>query len=145
MLTDNLEWWYHNGYLHNSMEFQLTIYGDSIYPRLSHLKSSFRHQNLQEWQKEENRRYAKVRISIEWNYMVTGNLFGYVTNTQKLKILGSNNVAKVYTVATLLRNCHVAMYGSETSHYFELPLSTNIFREVYESRGLLKLHYIFTI
>lgn len=58
--------------------------------------------------------------------MVTGNLFGYVTNTQKLKILGSNNVAKVYTVATLLRNCHVAMYGSETSHYFELPLSTNV-------------------
>ena len=67
--------------------------------------------------------------------MVTGNLFGYVTNTQKLKILGSNNVAKVYTVATLLRNCHVAMYESETSHYFELPLSTNFLEKYMRVEG----------
>ena len=39
--------------------------------------------------------------------MITGNLYGYVKKLNKLKILGSSNV---YTVATLLRNCHVAMY-----------------------------------
>ena len=63
--------------------------------------------------KEENRWYAKVRISIEWNYSVTETLFKYLQNESKLKIIGSNNTAKVYTVATITRNCHVAQYGSE--------------------------------
>lgn len=55
-------------------DFQYTIYGDSIYPRLSHLKSSWRMANMEEWMRAENKRFAKVRISIEWNYMITGSL-----------------------------------------------------------------------
>ena len=90
---------------------QLTMYGDSIYPRLSHLKSSWRRGGVAEWQKAENKAYTKVRISIEWNYGATGNLYGYLCNHDKLKLLSSNVVSKVYTVATILRNCHVAMYG----------------------------------
>ena len=86
---------------------QLKFYGDSIYPRPSHLHSSWRSNDLCQWQQEENRRYTKICVSIEWNYMITGNLYGYVKKLNKLKILGSSNV---YTVATLLRNCHVAMY-----------------------------------
>lgn len=69
---------------------------------------------------------SKVRISIEWNYMVTANLYGYVRKWDKLKILGSNVVAKIYTVATLLRNCRVAMYGSETSSYFNIAFPENL-------------------
>ena len=30
-----------------------------------------------------------------------------------------------HTVATLLRNCDVAMYGSETSYYFNVSLPTH--------------------
>ena len=104
---------------------QLKFYGDSIYPRLSLRHSSWRSNNLCQWQQEENRRYTKVRVSIEWNYMITGNLYGYVKKLNKLKILGSSNVSKVYTVATLLQNCHVAMYGSETSYYFNVFLPTH--------------------
>ena len=77
-----------------------------------------------------NSAYSKVRISIEWNYMTTANLYGYLRKLDKLKILGSNVVAKIYTVATLLRNCDVAIYGSETSSYFNIAFPEN-FMESY--------------
>jgi hypothetical protein len=82
------------------------------------------------WQKAENKVFTKVRISIEWNYGATANLFSYLGNHDKLRMLGSNLCTKVYPFATLLRNCHVALYGSETSFYFGLYLPTN-FLELY--------------
>jgi hypothetical protein len=110
--------------------FQLTIYGDSIYPRLSHLHTSWRQRGATAAQKKENKAYSKVRIAIEWNYMITASLYSYLTNENKLRLMGSNNVAKIYTVATILRNCHVALYGSETSYYFGLEIPEN-FLELY--------------
>ncbi len=103
---------------------QLTMYGDSIYPRLSHLRSGWRNANPA--RQAENKSYAKIRISIEWNYGLTANLFGYLRNFQKLKILGGSNVHKVYTVCTILRNCHVALYGSETSEYFGIEIERDM-------------------
>jgi hypothetical protein len=76
---------------------------------------------------EENNAFKSVRISIEWNYMVTASLYGYLADFDKLRVLGSDNVSKVYTVATFLRNCHVTMYGSMTSCYFELEMPYNVF------------------
>ena len=35
-------------------------------------------------------------------------------------------VVKVFTVATLLRNCHVALYGGISSSYFELVMPENM-------------------
>ena len=87
---------------------------------MSHLKSSWRHEDAADWMKEENKRYSKIRISIEWNYSITANLYKYLQNESKLKLLGSNLVSKIYTVCTIMRNCHVALYGSETSNYFDL-------------------------
>ena len=31
-------------------------------------------------------------------------------------------MSKVYTVATILRNLHIALYGCQTSNYFELDI-----------------------
>ena len=75
---------------------------------------------MQTGKKAENKAYTKVRISIEWNYGATGNLYGYLNNHSKLKLLSSNVVSNVFTVATILRNCHVALYGCETSNYFNI-------------------------
>jgi len=61
-----------------------------------------------------------VRISIEWNYGYTASLFRYVANTDKLHVMGSDAVAKVYTVCTILRNIHVILRGSQSSNYFRL-------------------------
>ena len=113
---------------------QLTVYGDSIYPRLSHLRSSWRDKNLEQWQKIENRAFTSTRISIEWNYMVTGNLFSYVRNLDKLRLLGSYNVHRVYTVCTILRNCHVALYGSLTSQYFDLVIEDDMLEKYMQAK-----------
>lgn len=61
-----------------------------------------------------------VRISIEWNYGATATDFAYLKNTDKLRLMESSNVTKVYTVATLFRNFKVELYGSQTSNYFNL-------------------------
>ena len=61
-----------------------------------------------------------VRISIEWNYGATATDFAYLKNTDKLRVMESKNVTRVYTVATLFRNFKVGLYGSQTSNYFDI-------------------------
>jgi hypothetical protein len=116
-----------NQRLHNLS--RLGAYGDSIYPHLSNILSSWRNEANTPRMIEENNAFKSVRISIEWNYMVTASLFKYLGRYEKLKVLGSNNVSKVYIVATILRNCHVTLYGSITSNYFELVIPFNMFEQ----------------
>jgi hypothetical protein len=106
-------------------EHQYIMYGDSIYPHLSHLKSAFRGDctTRETW---ENNTYKSVRISIEWNYGSTANLFSYLKNIDKLKLMNTNIVSKIYTVSTLLRNCHVALYGGISSNYFNIVLRNDM-------------------
>jgi hypothetical protein len=66
--------------------------------------------------KKWNFKMKTVRISIEWNDGVTASLFTYVARSDKLKTLKSPQlVSKFYTVATLFRNFHVALYGGLTT------------------------------
>ena len=68
-----------------------------------------------------------VRISIEWDYGGTASLFEYVSGTKrKLKLLkNSDAVSKIYIVATILRDCHICLYGCQTSNYFEVDIPEN--------------------
>lgn len=106
-------------------DVQYIIFGDSAYRKQSHISSYLQAEeeieNYQVW----NQRLKKVRISIEWNYGYTATLFKYLSNHDKLKIMESNTVSKVYTVATLLRNLHVGYYGSQSSNYFNLQMRQN--------------------
>lgn len=104
---------------------QYTIFGDSAYHTRSHI-GSYLHavQNIEDWQRW-NGKMKKVRQSIEWNYGYTACKFKYVQNEWKMKILQAGTVAKIYTVVTFLRNCVVALYGCETSNYFDLDLPDN--------------------
>jgi hypothetical protein len=34
----------------------------------------------------------------------------------------SANVAKVFTVSTILKNCHAILYGCQSSNYFNVSL-----------------------
>ena len=104
---------------------QIIMYGDSIYPHLSHLTSSFRG-DCNTSQTHENNTYKSVRIAIEWNYGVTANLFHYLKNIDKLKLLHNDNVSKVYTVCVLLRNCHNALYGGISSNYFNIVIPSDM-------------------
>ena len=46
-------------------------------------------------------------------------------NKDKLKLLGSARVGKIYTVCTILRNIHVGFYGCQASNYFDVKLPDN--------------------
>ena len=103
---------------------QYLIFGDSAYIRLSHLETyysqvpAFLTPFFVEW----NKAMKHVRISIEWNYAVTSHLFRSVNAIEKLKLLSSSRVSKIYTVATLFRNFHTCFNGSQSSHYFGLAI-----------------------
>ena len=100
------------------------VYGDSIYPHLSNVFSMHRGDwnALSLAKRLENNIRKSVRVSIEWNYGVTSNLYGYMKNLNKLRLLGNSNVSKIYTVATLLRNCHITLYGGISSGYFNIKM-----------------------
>ena len=72
----------------------------------------------------------KTRISIEWNYMTTANIFKYLQQLHKKKLMSGGNVSKIYIVCTILRNMHVALYGCQTSNYFNISFP-NDFLEQY--------------
>ena len=97
-------------------EDQYCIFGDSAYMRLSHLETYYSYANPDMMQHviAWNKAMKHVRISIEWNYMVTSHLFHYVGSPEKLQILKNSRVSKIYIVATLFRNFHGALYGNQS-------------------------------
>jgi len=112
---------------------QCTMYGDSIYPIMSHLRR--RHQAVDGGANtarhaEENEAMKKVRVSIEWNYGQTSNLFRYIDWRYNGKVLaGGSNISQCYLIATLLKNFHICLYGCQTSNEFDCqppPLETYI-------------------
>jgi hypothetical protein len=107
-------------------ENQYVLFGDSAYKKQSHLTSYFKDDTQIEDHVEWNKRLKHVRISIEWNYGGTAALYKYIAHKEKLRSLASKTVAKVYTVATLLRNCHVMLYGCQSSNFFDLRMHDNM-------------------
>jgi hypothetical protein len=67
--------------------------------------------------------------------MITANLYGFLRNHNKLTILSSRNTSRVYTACTILRNCHVAMNGSETSNYFNLAMPLHFLEKYMQLPG----------
>jgi len=67
-----------------------------------------------------------VRISIEWSYGAVSNMFHYLRNLDKLRLLRSEHLKRVYTVCHFLRNCHIALYGGIESNYFNLIMPHNM-------------------
>lgn len=100
---------------------QYITMGDSAYVEDTHI-TSYKDASANPYFKTWNLAMKRVRISIEWNYGHTASLFKYVQRRDKLQVLRSCRVAKVYTVATILRNLHCALYGCQTSNYFGLEL-----------------------
>jgi len=109
----------------------VTIFGDSAYPQQDFIRSYIPPELSSRHQKEHNRKMKSVRETIEHNYALTKNLYRFLSRIEKLKILNGGPVLKVYTVCTLLRNCHVMLYGSETSQYFNIILDSQNLLEKY--------------
>jgi hypothetical protein len=108
-------------------EYPYSIFGDSAYKLDTACRSYLPGDNQLE--RDWNKAMKKVRISIEWNYMTTASLFKYLRQHDKLRLLQSHTVTKVYTVATLLKNFHTCLYGNQTSNYFDFIFSPNFLEE----------------
>jgi hypothetical protein len=76
---------------------QHKMYGDDIFPTLSHLRVKWAEGPQQTpRQRLENRVLKKIREPIEWSYGLTANLFGYVDWKKNNKILaGGAHMGKV--------------------------------------------------
>jgi len=115
--------------LYANEPLQPLIYGDSIYPHIDCLTSSHRNKPNTPRQIAENHAYKSVRVSIEWNYAVTANTFNYLRNLDKLKVMHTTHVVKIYRACTLLRNINVCLYGSISSHYFNITIPLNMLEQ----------------
>jgi hypothetical protein len=105
------------------LQYDYYVFGDSAYKVDSHVRSfliSDTQDNIS-W----NAGMKRVRISIEWNYMATASCFRYVGNINKLRLLQSTTISRVYITATILRNFRTCIYGNETSHYFNYQFAVD--------------------
>ena len=104
---------------------KLKIFGDSAYKTREHLFTYFNRQRANELASALNHGLKAVRITIEWNYGRTVQLFKSLLKKDKLKAMagGDPNALKMYVVATLFRNFHAWLYGCETSNYFNISFS----------------------
>jgi hypothetical protein len=50
------------------------------------------------------------------------NIFKYLRNLDKLRVMNGGTCVKVYTVAVILRNCVIACYGGQSADYFNLTM-----------------------
>ena len=117
--------------LFENSEQIVTIFGDSAYPNSEFLRSYVPNEVATKQQKELNKRLKSVRESIEHNYELTKSLYKYLSRLEKLKLLNNKTVVKVYTVCNFLRNCHVMLYGCESSKYFNILLNSETLLEKY--------------
>jgi len=100
---------------------QHLMYGDSIYPYASHLRSRHTinpgdpHQTIKE---RQNLCMKAQRICIEWHFGIDDQLFVRTATKGRIKF-GAHKTDKkcienMYFFRVLLRNCYVCLYGSKT-------------------------------
>ena len=78
-----------------------------------------------------------IWLSIEWNYGHTSNLFGYLKNLDKLRVMNGGTVIKIYTVAVILRNLHVGLYGGQSSSYFNTRIDDDFLEKYLRVQNLV--------
>jgi hypothetical protein len=66
---------------------------------------------------------TRARISNEWDYGVTANLFAFCKYKRSLKMTQKNHCS-YYTVSTLLRNFYMCLYDGLTASYYEHAATT---------------------
>ena len=95
------------------------LYGDPAYGVTDNILAPFRGAFLTVEEQEFNKRMSKVRVSVEWAFGKITQYFAFLDFKKNQKVL-LQPIAKYYLVGTLLVNCHMCLYGSQTSSYFEL-------------------------
>ena len=77
-----------------------------------------------------NGNLKSVRISMEWNGGTTASHLSFVGMKRKFKVYETAGVARIYIMATLLKNFHACLYGNQTTNYYNVVLQED-FLEYY--------------
>lgn len=101
---------------------QFILFGDSIYPNLSHIRR--KHEAEQEAvldanQKKENSALNAGRTSIEWINNDLKTKWAFIDYKKCLK-LRQAKLKNVILYCVLLTNMYKCLYGCQTSSYFNL-------------------------
>ena len=119
-----------SGFLHNLQQHSfdtsgqpLCIYADLAYPLRIHLQGLYKGGQLTVDQEEFNASTSKVREAVEWVFSDIVTYFAFLDFKKNLKI-GLSTVGVMYSVCALLRNARTCLYGSTTSHYFDVQPPT---------------------
>jgi hypothetical protein len=102
---------------------QKKMYGDSIYPFMSHLRSRHGPNNATPQQRSEDLALSSCRETIEHSYGEASQLFPYLNYHEKLKI-SNQPVGAIYFTKLLFRNMYNCLYHNNTSKRFRCPPPT---------------------
>uniref|UniRef100_A0A131Z5L6 DDE Tnp4 domain-containing protein n=1 Tax=Rhipicephalus appendiculatus TaxID=34631 RepID=A0A131Z5L6_RHIAP len=95
------------------------VYGDPAYPLRPLLMKPYGASHLSPAQQAFNCGISAVREAVEWGFGKVVAEFAFLDFKKNQKLLWQQ-VAAMYKVATILSNCHTAIYGSQVSSYFSL-------------------------
>ena len=98
---------------------RLRLYADKIYNTSNLVVAawSHRHGPVADWQTRENSIMSGIRIAVEWTFGTIVMLFAFCDYCKGQRLFGSP-VAKQYTIASFLANCHCCLYGDEHTAHF---------------------------
>jgi hypothetical protein len=104
------------------MQYQYMMYGDSIYPVLSHLLSryvSVAGRPLTAGEICENKTFSSCREVIEWDYGRLKTRWSFIDYRKKLKLRArKNGIANAFLCALLLENALTCLNSNQTTTYF---------------------------
>ena len=93
------------------------MYGDSIFPWMSCLRSRYKGNNITPIESLENKVISSCRQHVEWHYGEVKSLFPFVDYSRKHNLLVSP-VSQSFVTAMILRNCYVTLNENKTSAFF---------------------------
>lgn len=95
------------------------IYGDSAYSRRDVITAHIEGSDLTDREKKENKCFNACRQSIEWGNKEIKNFYKSSVYDYGMRLRGMN-VSGMLQCCILFANCLCAMYGNQTSEYFEI-------------------------
>ena len=114
---------FYNIQVHLPGNQQKKMYGDSIYPFMSHLRSRHGPNNPTPMQRSEDLALSSCRECIEHSYGESSQLFPYLNYHEKLK-LANQPLGAIYFTKLLFRNMYNCLYHNNTSKRFNCPPPT---------------------
>lgn len=102
-----------------SVENKFVLYGDAAYPIRELLLKPYQTRALVPVEANFNYEMSRARQAVEWGFGKIISEFAFVDFKKNQKLL-LQQIGKMYTVATLLTNCHTCLYQGQTSSYFDI-------------------------